>query len=154
MEPLNHHWPCNFFYSRVHVIKQRWQVCQLTIVLEWLVRYSSFDTVTGCVSYLYHFNLTSTRVITFKCEQLTVGGDINLLWQLCYVDLEAVLNIIQDLRVILVWHKGDGQAFGPKSSSTGDLGNNNTMSPNRLLKDQMLACQLSVACRHLLKRIN
>lgn len=35
-------------------------------------------------------------------QQLTVGRDVDLLWQLCYVDFEAVLNIIQDLRVVLV----------------------------------------------------
>lgn len=53
-----------------------------------------------------HVNVTSTCVITLKvshfARELTVGGDINLLWQLGYIDLEAVLNIIQDLRVILI----------------------------------------------------
>lgn len=53
--------------------------------------------------------------------ELTVGGDINLLWQLCYIDLEAVLNVVQSLRIILVWHKGDGQTFGPEPSSTRHL---------------------------------
>lgn len=69
---------------------------------------TSAEESNGIVLILWLFNLTSTRVIAFKCEpfckkkQLTVGGDINLLWQLCYVDLEAVLNIIQDLRVVLI----------------------------------------------------
>lgn len=63
-------------------------------------------------------------------SELTVGGDIDLLWQLCYVDLEAVLNIIQDLRVILVRHKGDGQTFGPESTSTGHLESNKAMIQN------------------------
>lgn len=60
--------------------------------------------------------------------ELTVGGDVNLLWQLCYVDLEAVLDIVQGLGVGLVRHESDGQAFGTKPASTGHLGNRETCS--------------------------
>lgn len=51
---------------------------------------------------------------------LNVRGDVNLIWQLGHVDLEAVLHIVQSLSVSLVRHKGDSQAFGPKPTSTGN----------------------------------
>lgn len=45
-------------------------------------------------------------------------------WQLCYVDLEATLNIIQDLCIVLTWPEGGSQTFGPDSSGSSDLGSN------------------------------
>lgn len=52
---------------------------------------------------------------------LTVSGDINLLWQLSHVDLEAVLDLVQGLGISLVRHETDGQAFGAKPASASHL---------------------------------
>lgn len=66
-------------------------------------------------------SFTEIRHLVSNSKELTVGGDVNLLWKLCYVDLEAVLDIIQGLRISLIRNKCYGQAFGPKPSSTGHL---------------------------------
>lgn len=54
-------------------------------------------------------------------ERLTVRGDVDLVWQLGHVDLEAVLHVVQSLGIGLVRHEGYSQAFGPKPTSTGNL---------------------------------
>ena len=43
-----------------------------------------------------------------------VTAQINLVQQLCDVDLESVLNLVEDLGVALVAHEGDCQALGSK----------------------------------------
>jgi hypothetical protein len=48
-----------------------------------------------------HLNLTA----------LDVGGEVNLLWQLCDVHLEPLLHLVQDLGVRLLRHESDGQAL-------------------------------------------
>ena len=53
---------------------------------------------------------------------LTVGGDVDLVGELRHIDLKAVLHVVQGLGVRLVWHKCDGEAFGPEASGTGNLG--------------------------------
>lgn len=52
---------------------------------------------------------------------LTVGGDVDLLGQLANVDLKAVLHVVQDLGIVLVGHKRDGQALGAKPACSGHL---------------------------------
>ena len=52
---------------------------------------------------------------------LTVGGDVDLIWKLTDVHLEAVLHIVQDAGVALVRHKRDGQSFGAKPACPGNL---------------------------------
>jgi hypothetical protein len=48
-----------------------------------------------------HLNLTA----------LDVGGEVNLLRQLCDVHLEPLLHLVQDLGVRLLRHESDGQAL-------------------------------------------
>ena len=52
---------------------------------------------------------------------LTVGGDVYLVRQLTYIDFKAILHIIEDLGIILIWHKCDGQALGAKPACSGHL---------------------------------
>lgn len=52
---------------------------------------------------------------------LTVGGDVDFLGQLANIDLKAVLHVIQDLGVVLIGHKRDGQTLGAKPACSGHL---------------------------------
>ncbi len=54
-----------------------------------------------CCKRLPHLNLTA----------LDVGGEVNLLGQLCDVHLEPLLHLVQDLGVRLLRHESDGQAL-------------------------------------------
>lgn len=49
---------------------------------------------------------------------LTVRAEINFVGQFGDVDIEAILDIIQDLRIILVRHECDGETFGTETTST------------------------------------
>lgn len=63
--------------------------------------------------------MQSTKKLT-----LTVRGDVNLIRQLSDVHLEAFLDVIQDLGIILIRHKGDGQTLCTKATSTSHLVDN------------------------------
>lgn len=52
---------------------------------------------------------------------LTVGGDVDLIWKLTDVHLEAVLHIVQGAGVTFVRHKSDSQSFGAKPACPGNL---------------------------------
>lgn len=62
-----------------------------------------------------------TRSVSLHLSRLTVRGDVDLVWQLGHVDLEAVLHVVQSLGVSLVWHEGYGQTFGSKPAGAGNL---------------------------------
>jgi len=53
--------------------------------------------------------------------QLTVGWDVDLVWEFWDVDLKSFLDVIQDLGVSLVWHERDGQTLGTESACSGHL---------------------------------
>ena len=50
-------------------------------------------------------------------SSLNVTAQINLIRQLGDVDLEPILNLVENLGVPLITHKGDGQPLGTESSS-------------------------------------
>lgn len=62
--------------------------------------------------------------ISFSMSNNNLLEEEMVSWQLRYVDLEATLNVIQDLRIVLTWPKGGSQTFGPGSSGTSDQGSN------------------------------
>ncbi len=49
---------------------------------------------------------------------LNVRRQVNLLGQLCDVDLEAILDLVQDFGVGLVRHESNGQTFGAETAGT------------------------------------
>ena len=53
-------------------------------------------------------------------SSLNVTAQINLIRQLSDVDLEPILNLVENLGVTLITHKGDGQPLGAESSSPGN----------------------------------
>lgn len=57
----------------------------------------------------------------FDAGGLTVRGDVDLVGQLGYVDLKAVLDFVQSLGVDLIRHKGDGQTFGSEPAGARHL---------------------------------
>merc|ERR1719273_1574075 len=50
---------------------------------------------------------------------LNVTAQVDLIWELRDVHLEPVLDLVEDLCIALVGHKGDGETFGSKPSSPG-----------------------------------
>ncbi len=57
-----------------------------------------------------NFFVYLVEMIDFS-SPLDVGGEVNLFRKFGDVDLESVLDLVEDLGVSLVRHKGDGEAL-------------------------------------------
>ena len=53
-------------------------------------------------------------------SSLNVAAEVNLVRQLCDVNLEPVLNLIENLGISLITDKGDGQTLGSEAAGTAN----------------------------------
>lgn len=82
----------------------------------------SWIGITRLNRWTHQINFTKNYRWAFvNLWRLTVRGDVNFIRQLSYIDLKAVLDIVQSLGISLIRHKGYSQAFGAKPTSTGHL---------------------------------
>jgi hypothetical protein len=58
-----------------------------------------------------NFTANCKRTPNLNLTALDVGGEVDLLGQLCDVHLEPLLHLVQDLGVRLLRHESDGQAL-------------------------------------------
>ena len=59
-------------------------------------------------------------IFTIYLASLNVAAEINLIRQFSNINLESILNLVEDLRISLVGHEGDGKTLGAKSACPGN----------------------------------
>ena len=72
---------------------------------------------------------TACMLTVASCSSTHVCGGLNLIRQSDDVHIKPFLNLVQDHRILLRGHKGDGQPLGAKSPSSAHLHNAQCQAP-------------------------